>query len=80
MTVTDYPALKPLTQALADTLRRGEVDSARLQRLLAALRGDNEAARAHALDTAINDFDFDRAEKLLADLLGWLDVRIGARA
>jgi len=46
--------------------QRGELDEAALQRLSAA----QPAQQARALEDAINDFDFERADALLAELLG----------
>ena len=68
-------------QAIADTLRgRGDVAKVELiapeqalQQLLAAL----PAERSRALDAAINNFDFERAAALLAELLGWLEQQLG---
>ena len=58
-----------IAQARA-ALQHGELDEDALQRLSAAL----PAQQAHALEGAINDFDFERADALLAELLGLGDT------
>jgi PAS domain S-box-containing protein len=58
--------LAELVEHARAALRHGELDEDALQRLSAAL----PARQAHALEGAINDFDFERADALLAELLG----------
>ncbi|QKE63427.1 PAS domain S-box protein [Aquipseudomonas campi] len=65
--------LRPLIEQALAALQHGELAEQALQPLLAAL----PAERAQALDAAINDFDFERAAVLLAELLGWLEQQPG---
>ncbi|MDG9927377.1 MULTISPECIES: PAS domain S-box protein [unclassified Pseudomonas] len=58
--------LSALVGQVRGALRHGELAEDALQRLSAAL----PARQAHALEGAINDFDFERADALLAELLG----------
>ncbi|WP_068830723.1 PAS domain S-box protein [Pseudomonas sp. BMS12] len=71
--------LLALIEQARSALRHGELAEQALQQLIAALPGLAQQARAQALDGAINDFDFERADALLAELLGWLEQQDGDR-
>ena len=65
--------VRPLIEQSLAALQHGELAEQALQQLLAAL----PAERSRALDAAINNFDFERAAALLAELLGWLEQQLG---
>jgi hypothetical protein len=62
--------LAELVEHARAALQHGELAEDALQRLSAAL----PAHQAQALEGAINDFDFERADALLAELLGRGDM------
>ncbi len=66
--------LRPLIEQSRAALEHGELAEQALQKLLASL----PAKQALALETAINDFDFERAEAVLAALLNDLKQQPGA--
>ena len=65
--------LAPLIEQARAALGHGELAEQALQRLIAAL----PTAQARGLEQAIDDFDFERADALLAELLGWLELQSG---
>ncbi len=69
----DVQSLRPLALTAIDALGRGELDMGVLQQLGQLLRANQQATRAHALDTAIQHFDFERAQTQLSALIAWLD-------
>ncbi|MGV8842803.1 MAG: PAS domain S-box protein [Pseudomonas sp.] len=66
--------LRPLIEQSRAALEHGELAAQALQQLLDSL----PAKQAQILETAINDFDFERAEALLATLLDDLEQQSGA--
>ncbi|MEK1905912.1 MAG: PAS domain S-box protein [Pseudomonas sp.] len=80
--VVDKPAaravelqqLRPLIEQSRKALQHGELAEQALQQLLDTL----PAKSAQALEAAINNFDFERADALLAELLGSLEQQSGA--
>lgn len=60
--------LSSLIEQARTALRRGELAEQTLQRLLGGL----PSTRAAPLQAALDDFDFERADALLAEVLGWL--------
>ncbi len=70
--------LLALVKQLRTALQHGELDEQTLKRLVSSLAALTQQARAEALEGAIDDFEFERADALLADLFGWLEQKAGA--
>ncbi len=68
----DIHSLQYMAKGAIAALRRGELDATVLHLLSTFWRSHNQAQSAHALDSAINHFELDRAEALLQDMLVWL--------
>ncbi|MBB2496270.1 PAS domain S-box protein [Aquipseudomonas ullengensis] len=66
--------MRPLIEQSRTALQHGELAEQALQQLLDTL----PARQAQALEAAINNFDFERADALLAELLGNLEQQSGA--
>lgn len=69
----DWGELQEQVAQLRAALQHGELAEQALQRLLGAL----PLPRGKALQDAFDDFDFERAERLLVELLGWLQAQSG---
>ncbi|WP_252275285.1 PAS domain S-box protein [Pseudomonas subflava] len=70
VTLLSPSELAELIEQARGALQHGELPEDALRRLNAAL----PARQAQALESAINDFDFERADALLAELLGTGDM------
>jgi hypothetical protein len=67
-------ALLEASRRLAAELARGGLDDEALALLRQGLEGQAAQARLHALQHAIDDFDFDQALQQLTELQAWLET------
>ncbi|MDX5373057.1 MAG: PAS domain S-box protein [Pseudomonadaceae bacterium] len=76
-TAVELTELPVLIEQARTALQRGELLEQPLQRLLARLPALARQAEARALQEALDDFDFERAAALLAELQDWLQSQSG---